>query len=82
MSRKERGAEKTIKPTEKTNIKSNLTVEEDTRRQELLRSLIYSKKTDSIDFKRPAEANTPHRLQQDRKQRARRRRHETTKGRA
>jgi len=45
MSRKER--------TEK--IKSSLTAEENTRRQDLFRSLIYSKRTQSVDFRAPAE---------------------------
>ena len=58
MSRKEKTEEpdKTEKreKTEKA-IKSNLTVEEDKRRQELFRSLIYGKKTQSVDFKDQAE---------------------------
>jgi len=45
MSRKER--------TEK--IKSSLTAEENKRRQDLFRSLIYSKRTQSVDFRAPAE---------------------------
>jgi hypothetical protein len=52
MSRKEapKKNEKAEKPLE-----PKLTLEEDKRRQELLRSLIYGKKTDSADFKAPAE---------------------------
>ena len=52
MSRKE--ATEKNERTEKT-VKPNLTPEEDKRRQDLLRSLIYSKKTDSVDFHAPAE---------------------------
>jgi hypothetical protein len=57
MSRTERTekTEKNEKTNEKTSIKSKLTIEEDTKRQQLLRSLIYGKKTDSVDFKAPAE---------------------------
>ncbi len=44
---KTEGTEKTVKP--------KLTLEEDVRRQQLLRSLIYSKKTDSVDFHAPVE---------------------------
>ena len=52
MSRKEATGknERNEKP-----VKPKLTPEEDKRRQELLRSLIYSKKTDSVDFHAPAE---------------------------
>jgi hypothetical protein len=54
MSKAER-TEKTQKPADKPAIKTFLTPAEDRKRQEMFRGLIYGKKTDSTDFKAPAE---------------------------
>jgi hypothetical protein len=54
MSRKERH-ERTERSERNEKPKSYLTPEEDARRQELFRSLIYHKKTQQIDLKAPVE---------------------------
>jgi hypothetical protein len=55
MSRKGATGKNERKEGNEKPVKPRLTPEEDKKRQELLRSLIYGKKTDSVDFHAPAE---------------------------
>ncbi len=55
MSRREKTEETEKKEKTEKTVKSCLTVEEDKRRQELFRSLIYGGKSQSVDFRNQAE---------------------------